>query len=392
MPEPRDRGALSLTGILGRHHTVPVHVAAPPDTNAGPSRATGSGAPAAPVAGRRMLLGLRRPDVAGRYRELRAHLRSPLYRNAYSLMINTGVTGLLGLAYWLLAARHYTAVEVGRASALYSAMSLLSGLTAYSLVGAVTRFIPQSGPRTRTFVLRTYLFSSLASVLVTIPFLLSIRHWGPSYAQLAGRLPEIAFVGCVIVWGIFTLQDGVLTGLRSAPWVPLENGTFGVVKIVLLLALAATVPTLGIDISWMLPVIVSLPLINFLIFAKLIPRHQLLTRDRQPPGARQVGRFLAGDYTGGLCVLAINYLVPIAVAVRIGPGISAYFYVAWTVGGVLDLLAVNMATSLTVEGAFDRHGAVRKPAKRPSSNLGDLRVRLPPAPLEQHATIGHWQA
>jgi hypothetical protein len=29
------------------------------------------------------------------------------------------------------------------------------------------------------------------------------------------------------------------------------------------------------------------------------------------------------------------------------------------------------------------HGAVRKPAKRPSSNLGDLRVRLPPAPLKR---------
>jgi O-antigen/teichoic acid export membrane protein len=32
---------------------------------------------------------------------------------------------------------------------------------------------------------------------------------------------------------------------------------------------------------------------------------------------------------------------------------TAYFYMAWTVGGVLDLLAVNMAMSLTVEGAFD---------------------------------------
>ena len=51
-----------------------------------------------------MAPGLRWPDVAGRYRELRAHLRSPLYRNAYALMINTGVTGLLGVAYWLLAA------------------------------------------------------------------------------------------------------------------------------------------------------------------------------------------------------------------------------------------------------------------------------------------------
>ena len=288
-------------------------------------------------------------------RDLRAHLASPLYRNAYALMVNTGVTGLLGVAYWLLAARHYTAVEVGRASALYSAMSLLSGLTAYSLLGAVIRFVPQTASRTKRFVLYAYLFSSLASVLVTIPFLLMIKHWGASYAQLSGFIPGLVFIGCVITWGVFTLQDGVLTGLRSAVWVPLENGIFGVVKIILLLALAASVPAFGIDISWMLPVLVSLPLVNALIFGRLIPRHQALTGERLPPTRREVRRFLAGDYTGALCMLAVAYLVPIAVAVHSGPSLAAYFYVAWTIGGVLDLIAVNMGMSLTVEGAFDRH-------------------------------------
>ena len=296
-----------------------------------------------------------RLGVIGHYRVLRAHPTLPLYRNAYALMVNTGVTGLLGVCYWLLAARHYTAVEVGQASALYAAMNLLSGFTAYNLVGAVIRFVPQSGRHTRAFVLRIYLFSSLASVLVTIPFLLTIRHWGPSYAQLSALIPGLVFIACVIAWGIFTLQDGVLTGLRGAVWVPLENGLFGVVKIVLLVAVAAAIPATGIDISWMLPVMVSLPLVNLLIFGRLIPRHQLLTSDRRPPTTRQVGRFLAGDYTGALCVLAVSYLVPIAVAVRIGPSMNAYFYVAWMVGGVLDLLAVNMASSLTVEGTFDSH-------------------------------------
>lgn len=48
----------------------------------------------------------------------------------------------------------------------------------------------------------------------------------------------------------------------------------------------------------------------------------------------------------------------------------------------------EIAGSNPVEGAFDSSGAVRKPAKRPSSNLGDLRVRLPPAPLR--ATRDDW--
>ena len=191
-------------------------------------------------------------------------------------------------------------------------------------------------------------------MIVALLFLVNVSHWGgASYAELRGMIPSLCFIACVIAWGIFTLQDGVLTGLRSAVWVPVENGTFGIVKIVLLLAFAASMPAFGIPISWMLPVIVSLPLVNLLIFGKLIPDHARLTGDRRPPTMRQVGRFLAGDYTGALCVLAVTNLVPIVVAIRVGPNMNAYFYMAWTIGSVLFLVAMNMATSLTVEGAFD---------------------------------------
>ncbi|MBV9795032.1 MAG: lipopolysaccharide biosynthesis protein [Actinobacteria bacterium] len=307
-------------------------------------------------------------DLYARYQDLRAHLTSPLYRNAYALMINTAVTGVLGVLYWLLAARGYTAVEVGRASAAYSAMNLVSGFTAYNLIGAITRFLPQTGDRTRSWVVRTYLFSSLASIVVTIPFLLTVSHWGPTYSELTGLVPGIAFLLSVVTWSIFTLQDGVMTGLRNAIWVPLENGTFGIVKIVLLLAFAAAIPTVGIYASWMLPVFVSLPLVNGLIFFKLIPRHEELTAHRTPPTTRQIGKFLAGDYIGAMCLLGVNNLVPILVAARIGPEKSAYFYIAWSIGLVLDLLALNMAMSLTVEGAFD--------AQMLASNLRSALKRL----------------
>jgi O-antigen/teichoic acid export membrane protein len=285
---------------------------------------------------------------------LRRQVSDPLFRNGYALMANTAATGLLGVVYWLFAARHYAAADVGRASATYSAMNLLSGLTALNLVGALTRFIPQSGHRTAGLVLRVYAFSALASVLVTVPFLMASSHLGPSYAQLSGVTAGLVFTAAVVCWSIFTLQDGVLVGLRSAVWVPIENGIFGIVKIVLLLALATSLPHAGIYVSWMLPVVISLPLVNALIFGRLIQRHSRLTADRTPPSAGQIGRFLIGDYTGALCVLVVNSVVPLGVAARVAPSTYAYFYVAWSVGGVLGLFAINMATSLTVEGAFDQ--------------------------------------
>jgi O-antigen/teichoic acid export membrane protein len=285
---------------------------------------------------------------------VREQLADPLSRNGYSLVANSAVTGVLGLAYWLLVARLYPASDVGRASAAYAAMNLLAGFTALNFNGVLTRFIPQSGHRTRTFIVRAYTVSAVASVLVTIPFLLTVSRWGTSYAELGGLVAGIVFTGCVVAWALFTLQDGVLVGLRGAFWVLVENGVFGIVKIVLLVLLVTIVPHhLGIYVSWMLPVFVAVPLVNMLIFGKIVPRHAHMTRDREPPTSRQIGRFLAGDYSGALFVLATGSLVPVLVAARIDVRSTAYFYMAWIIGAILDLIGINMAMSLTVEGAFN---------------------------------------
>ena len=268
-------------------------------------------------------------------------------------MANTGTAGLLGVAYWLLAARLYPVASVGRASAAYAAMSLLAGFTAFNFTGALTRFIPQAGHTTRALVLVAYLVSTAASVLVTVPFLLIVRHRGGSYAELSSLAAGLAFGVCVVAWSLFTMQDGVLVGLRSAVWVPVENVAFGLMKILLLVVLAVALPSTGIYISWMLPAIAAVPLINFLIFSKLVPRHTAMTDTRVPPTPRQIARFVAGDYIGSLCVLITGNVVPVIVAIRVDPGLTAYFYMAWMIAGTVGLLAINMAASLTVEGAFD---------------------------------------
>ena len=282
------------------------------------------------------------------------HLADPLFRNAYALMFNAGATGALGVVYWILAARNYDAADVGRSSAAIAAMMLLSGLTAVGLTGMVSRFLPRAGPATGAFVLRTYLASALVAGTASVGFLLTLEHWGPSYSGLDGAAAGLGFTISVIAWGIFTLQDAVLPALRSAVWVPIENIVFGVAKIALVISLAAAAPGAGVFLSWVIPVAASIVPINLLIFRRLAPRHVWATEDRHvAPTIRDVGRFLAGDYVGALFTLGVVYLVPVVVAAQVGPTTTAYFYIAWIIGGVIDLLAVNMAISLTVEGTLD---------------------------------------
>ncbi|MEV4837274.1 hypothetical protein AB0K05_22310 [Nonomuraea sp. NPDC049486] len=283
-------------------------------------------------------------------------LRNPLFRNGYALMANTGITAVLGMGYWLLAAHYFSEEEFGRGQAVITLMRLFASLTALGLVGALARYLPIGGRSTPGLILRGYGIAAATGVTAAIGFLLTLPLWGDTYAVLGGFGPGLFFLGAVAVWAVFTLQDVVLTGLRNAVWVPVNSIVFGLMKMGLLVALAGALPDGGIFVSWMVPTAIALIPINWLIFGVVVPRHMRQTAERHPhpPGLREIGRFLSGDFPGTLSVLAIVYLVPVAVATQVSEATFGRFSMAHTLGCMIELLAMNMAVSLTVEGSFDR--------------------------------------
>lgn len=282
------------------------------------------------------------------------HRGTPLFRNAYALMLNTGISAVLGLGFWLIAARYYTDDAVGQGSAAIAAMKFLAGITALTLTGAMARFIPVAGAATGRFVLRAYTLSTCVVGVAALVFMETLDFWGPSYRFLHGPFKGLGFIAAVMAWSVLTLQDGVLTGLRSAFWVPVGNTAFSAVKLLLLVAIAASLPTSGVFVSWVAAIAVSVLPLGWLVFRRLVPRHvELTVHTAHPPSYRELGRFLAGDYTGSLFALAVVYLVPVIVAARISSADNAYFYITATIGGTVELLAINMGASLTVEGAHD---------------------------------------
>ncbi|MFJ3305800.1 lipopolysaccharide biosynthesis protein [Streptomyces sp. NPDC086549] len=302
--------------------------------------------------------GTQAPEQSGRRLRLPGRGRSPggnpLFRNAYALMLNTGISAVLGLGFWLAAARYYSESAVGQGSAAIAAMKLLAGLTAVTLTGALARFIPVAGRHTGRLIFRTYAGSSLIVALAAGVFLMTLDVWGPSYRFLHGPLNGLGFAVAVVAWNLLTLQDGVLTGLRSAPWVPVGNTVFSAVKLGLLVAFAVAIPTTGVFVSWVTAIATSVVPLGWLVFRRLVPRHIKATEEHaKPPTLKEIGRFLAGDYTGSLFSLAVVYLVPVIIAAQVSSEDNAYFYITTTIGGTVNLLAINMGASLTVEGSHE---------------------------------------
>ncbi|MER5372374.1 lipopolysaccharide biosynthesis protein [Streptomyces sp. NPDC002553] len=268
-------------------------------------------------------------------------------------MLSTGVSAVLGLGFWLVAARYYTEEAVGQGSAAIAAMRLLASITATTMIGAVVRFVPRAGRATGSLVWRTYAASSVVVAVAGVVFLLTLDLWGASYAPLGTPLAGAAFVVACVAWALLTLQDGVLTGLRRSGWVPVGNAVFSVGKLILLVVFAGTVPVLGIFVSWAVAIVFSTLPLGWLIFRRLIPGQAAADRDLEPPRLREMGRFLAGDSLGALFSLAMINLLPVMVAVRFSAAENGYFYVAYTVGGTMEFMAINMASSLTAHASHD---------------------------------------
>jgi O-antigen/teichoic acid export membrane protein len=266
-------------------------------------------------------------------------------------MLSTGVSAALGLGFWLVAARHYSQEAVGQGSAAIAAMRLLASLTATTMIGAVVRYVPRAGRGTGPLVWRAYAFSSLVVGAACAAFLFTLDLWGPSYAPLGGLAAGLLFTAACVGWALLTLQDGVLTGLRKAVWVPVGNTVFSTGKLLLLVVFAGSLPVLGIFVSWAVAIALSVMPLGWMVFRRLIPRQAAADRDREPPALRDIGRFLAGDSAGALFSLAMINLLPVMLAVSFDAAHNGFFYIAYTVGGTMEFMAVNMASSLTAHAS-----------------------------------------
>ena len=57
------------------------------------------------------------------------------------------------------------------------------------------------------------------------------------------------------------------------------------------------------------------------------------------------------------------YLLPVIVAVRFSAADNGYFYIAYTVGGTMEFIAINMASSLTATPRTTRAARRRRPGR-----------------------------
>jgi O-antigen/teichoic acid export membrane protein len=280
-----------------------------------------------------------------------------LFRTAHALMLNTVLSGALGFAFWILAARLYSTERVGVNSALIAVMVTVSTLSQVNIASVFTRFLPES-TRPAGFILLGYgIAGALSLVVATMVALIAPRVAQGLSVLGSNHLVTVIWIIAVGLWSIFALQDAALSALRFAGWVPVENTAFGIFKIVALVALAAAGAAQGMLIAWVLPMAILVLPVNLIIFRKAVTAHHpahdegIVSRF----GRRRLYGYLGMTGLAAIVDQGVQAALPVVVVAILGATQNAYFYVAFTIVFSFEILGDNICTALTIEGSFAEH-------------------------------------
>ena len=284
---------------------------------------------------------------------LRQRLGTPLYRNALYLMINHGITAAVGLVFWILAARFYLAEDVGLASATISAMLLLTMGGTLGLDYALIRFLPGSGKSSNAMINSCLTMGGLASIIIALIFIAGLSVWSPALLFLRHDPVFLsAFVIFTAISTLYRLVSRTFIADRKADFTLIQNIIFTLLRLNLVILLAAFFATFGIFASWGIGQTVALGAAIFIFLRLIHPDYRPLPMiKREVLG--EIVHFSFANYIAALLWFATTFILPLMVVNLIGAEANAYFYIAWAMANVLFSVPLSTSFSLFAEGSYD---------------------------------------
>ncbi|MGW4393921.1 oligosaccharide flippase family protein [Amycolatopsis nivea] len=275
----------------------------------------------------------------------------PLVRNSFFLMATTALGAGSGFAFWIVVARLYPPAEVGWASSLLSAVTLLSYFSGLGLSSSLVRYLPTTSSRA------AHVSSALASVAVTgtvlgAGFALVAPFVSPGLSFLSESVPEVvlfALLAMAVAQNLLT--DSVFVALRAAKYNLLLNGVLmSAVKIALPVVFVGA-GAIGIFLSSTVASAVAAAASILVIRQRL----RIPVRPRVYPATlRSTLAYSLGNYASSCLNLLPLLVIPLLVLRSLGPEASAAYFVAFQIANFVNAVPFAVGEALFAEGSHEQ--------------------------------------
>ena len=268
-----------------------------------------------------------------------------LLRNASSLAATTGITSLLGFAFWIYAARVFSTTAVGYGSAAISTMMLLGTIGMFGLDTMLIGELPNRGNR-GGLTMAACIAAFVMSFILGLGFALVSLAFGTHFVEVNGTVGRIAiFSFGVGITGATLVFDAATIGLMRGGLQLSRNSAFSVVKMVALPAVAVVLRDrygVGILMAWVLGTVISL--LPIVIMIKRSGGRILYRPDWEDLWhLRKLA--LAHNWLN----LAVNIpvkLIAVLVAVVVTPAANGAYYIATMISTFLSMVPQSLSTVL----------------------------------------------
>jgi len=282
--------------------------------------------------------------------KLKRVIATPLYSNAFYLMLNTAGTSLLGFFFWIIVARFYTEAEVGFSSAIISAISLLATISLVGLNISLVRFLPHS-EKPQELINSCYTLSGLISLVLGGVFLVGLGFWSPALAFVRqNAVFAAAFIVFTISWTLSSVVNFTFIARRRANFMLYGGIIFSVLKLPLPIFFVLFFHTFGVVASWGIAVVAALAIAIFLFLPKVQDSYKPVPTLKLSL-FKDTWSYSGGNYLANLLSGCIPLILPLMVVNILSAEQNAYFYIDWMIAGLLFAIPLGVSQSLFAEGS-----------------------------------------
>ena len=273
-----------------------------------------------------------------------------MLQNSLFLMASAGLTAGIGFIFWAIVAHLFSTREIGLATTLLSAISLISFLALFGLSGTLVRFPAQAEARDRQVSISLAVVAA-ASAMIATGYVLCVNEVSPDLAFVGRSTTDsVLLVAICVCAALNLLTDAVFIGARIPEYNTLVDGIIQSLTKVAMPAVLVSVGTMGIvtasGIGYAVAVAASL----------LFMRKRLGFRFSFRVGGtrlRETVGYSATSYLSALINLLPQLVLPMIVLSRLGPEQSAYFYLATQIAALLSAGSYAIGDALFSEGSHD---------------------------------------
>ena len=271
-----------------------------------------------------------------------------MVRNSLYLLLSNGLQAGLGFLFWVAAARIFTAPEVGRATSLVSATTIIGFVALLGLGSTLIRYLPTAEHRDVLITTALVVVGSFGTLLA-LGYVAALPVIAPALEFVAHRpLFVVSFAMLSATAALNMVTDSVFIAYRRAGLNALVDGGIGGMAKLLLIPVVAGSGAYGLYCASAAGFAIAAVAAAFLIWSRLHLRPRL---HGARAALRPLLRFSGAAYLSNCLNLTPILVVPLVVLDRLGAASAAYYFVAFQVAGLLYTIGYAVAQNFLAEGA-----------------------------------------